>query len=1046
MSIKQIFTGDLGCYFATKIIQIFFNKYLYKVGLFMLFWGATTFLFSADYYLSPNGDDGASGDINNPWATISKANVTLTAGDTVFFRAGTYQDVIYPANSGTSTAKITYKGYQDEEVLITGTPNQPGVVFLGYNCNNSDWTAKSYIVIENLKIKNNYLPTTANCENIMIYGTNTHDIEIRNIEIVRNDSETEIFNSWVAGHRETGIVISKAYNNVVENCTISGLTKIGLKISSCANNNIIFNNDIAYTFNNCIDIGDGDYTFQGNLIEDNILSDSLTSDGIQFEPDYDLNPEEDDSSNQGVVIRNNIICYNAENALDLKGTCRIVIEDNLIFGNYGNNNGYVNVLTYDSSNNMTYNDELGGPGITHGANTKSKDIIIRNNFIYDNSSGIQVDKGYKVYNNVILNNARNYAGSNSTNSRNDKPLYTGPVIVKSLAGTNDACIKNNIIGDHPISEILFNSTLTHNLDINNNIYYNFDQVVFGDSYASNDWNALSFSQWQSFLEGITGINGCEENSSVVNGPDNIFINGSSRPVDEIQSYNYSPKLLSAAIDEGTFLTFTNGSGSGSTISLEDAGYFYDGFGITDGDTIQLEGQLKAARITAVDYTNNTITVDQTLTWSDNQGISLAYNGSNPDVGCYEYDKTLLYLKFDETAGTDAIDFSGKSNDGILNMGSSGYRVAGKIGGGIHFDGSSDYVAIAASPNLDVTDAISISAWVNVDATGTIMQIVSKYWGTYSMGLHSNGKFMVSYRNQDSTPNTIYGMTTAQTGVWYHVTGVIDSNSDVELYVNGNLEASQAFSGTSIQSQSNRQVSIGCGGNCNSYYFDGIIDDVRIYNHALASDEVNSLAMILHLKMDELSGLKANDSSIYNNDGVLNMSSVNYWVTGKTGNAIHFNGSSDYVSATSSPSLDVTDAVSISAWVNIDSTGSIMQIVSKYWGTYSIGVHNNGKFRVSYRNQDSTLNTIYGTTTAQTGVWYHVTGVIDSGGDVELYVNGNLEASQVFSGTSIQSQSNRQVSIGCGGNCNDYYFDGTIDELRIYPRILTSTEVSALYSQ
>jgi hypothetical protein len=61
----------------------------------------------------------------------------------------------------------------------------------------------------------------------------------------------------------------------------------------------------------------------------------------------------------------------------------------------------------------------------------------------------------------------------------------------------------------------------------------------------------------------------------------------------------------------------------------------DGWGIIEGDLIQLEGETQKVRITYVDYDNNTITVDSNISWNQGQGVSLAYEGSAPDIGAYE---------------------------------------------------------------------------------------------------------------------------------------------------------------------------------------------------------------------------------------------------------------------------------------------------------------------------------------------------------------------------------------------------------------------------
>ena len=77
--------------------------------------------------------------------------------------------------------------------------------------------------------------------------------------------------------------------------------------------------------------------------------------------------------------------------------------------------------------------------------------------------------------------------------------------------------------------------------------------------------------------------------------------------------------------------------------VDDAGYFCDGFGIVEGDYIQLEGQSVVSRITGINYGTNTITLETSLTWNDNQGVTLPYNGTAPDKGAHEYEEPLIKI-------------------------------------------------------------------------------------------------------------------------------------------------------------------------------------------------------------------------------------------------------------------------------------------------------------------------------------------------------------------------------------------------------------------
>jgi hypothetical protein len=94
---------------------------------------------------------------------------------------------------------------------------------------------------------------------------------------------------------------------------------------------------------------------------------------------------------------------------------------------------------------------------------------------------------------------------------------------------------------------------------------------------------------------------------------------------------------SRMIDAGGPLTTTVAAGSGTSMAVADALYFYDGYGIADepGDTIQLLGSAETAVVKAIDYKTNTLTLDRAVTWTKGQGVALRYGGSAPDMGAFE---------------------------------------------------------------------------------------------------------------------------------------------------------------------------------------------------------------------------------------------------------------------------------------------------------------------------------------------------------------------------------------------------------------------------
>jgi hypothetical protein len=158
----------------------------------------------------------------------------------------------------------------------------------------------------------------------------------------------------------------------------------------------------------------------------------------------------------------------------------------------------------------------------------------------------------------------------------------------------------------------------------NNLVYGKDNDLFQVGNAVGDGN--------DFFNGILF-------HQIANKPDKINYRGNvflDPLFVSINNHDYHLSDGSPAIDAGAFLTTTTSAGSGTTMIVEDSDYFMDGWGITEGDLIQLEGQTKRVRITNINYGTNTLTLDSSLSWSSGQGVSLAYTGSAPDIGAYEY--------------------------------------------------------------------------------------------------------------------------------------------------------------------------------------------------------------------------------------------------------------------------------------------------------------------------------------------------------------------------------------------------------------------------
>jgi hypothetical protein len=207
-----------------------------------------------EYFVAPDGDDNNPGTLSQPWKTIAKANRTIQAGDTLYVRGGTYNEIIEPFNSGTPDNKITYTNYQDEEVILRGEPDAAPVITVGWSVHGSGWDEKGHILIDGFTIRH-VIPSDQMPENstagVRIWGENTHHIEVRNCKIY-GDPQVP---------RQHGISIGKSSHNIVENNTINGVTGVGIIVGGGGNEtdeyNIIRNNVVLNSYFSHVDVGGG---------------------------------------------------------------------------------------------------------------------------------------------------------------------------------------------------------------------------------------------------------------------------------------------------------------------------------------------------------------------------------------------------------------------------------------------------------------------------------------------------------------------------------------------------------------------------------------------------------------------------------------------------------------------------------------------------------------------------------------------------------------------------------------------------------------------
>ena len=200
-----------------------------------------------------------------------------------------------------------------------------------------------------------------------------------------------------------------------------------------------------------------------------------------------------------------------------------------------------------------------------------------------------------------------------------------------------------------------------------------------------------------------------------------------------------------------------------------------------------------------------------------------------------------WWKFDEGYGTIALDNSGYDNHGTL--GGNPQWVAGYDRDALEFDGSGDFLDCGDNPSLNISDAVSLTAWIKIANLSIDQKIGGNQNGTnggFKMGIFSNNKVEFEIRSSSNVATlnrNANGGTELMEDVWYHVAGTYSQEDGyIKTYVNGNLDRQLVT--TEELGASPGTFYLGCEPfNTGANNFNGVMDDVRLYNKALTQVEI-----------------------------------------------------------------------------------------------------------------------------------------------------------------------------------------------------------------
>jgi PKD repeat protein len=193
--------------------------------------------------------------------------------------------------------------------------------------------------------------------------------------------------------------------------------------------------------------------------------------------------------------------------------------------------------------------------------------------------------------------------------------------------------------------------------------------------------------------------------------------------------------------------------------------------------------------------------------------------------------------FEEPSGTQVIDSSEGANHGTIS--GAVRTTSGKHGSALSFDGIDDWVTINDSPSLDLTTGMTLEAWLYPTATtGWRTAFMKETSDSLAYTLNANsGTYQPSTSFRTSTNwARLFGPTGLPPNEWTHLAATYDGATH-RFFVNGAEVDSSPQTGSILQS--NGVLRIGGNANWQGEFFQGHLDEIRIYNRALSPGEIQA---------------------------------------------------------------------------------------------------------------------------------------------------------------------------------------------------------------
>src|SRR5262245_57180055 len=709
-------------------------------------------------------------------------------------------------------------------------------------------------------------------------------------------------------------------------------------------------------------------------------------------------------------------------------------------------------------------------------------------------------------------------------------------------------------------------------------------MIAGGSYADAFGPAaLPASSWSYLAETYDGstlrlyVNGTEVASTahtgtIANSANPLQIGGDSiygqffdGLIDEVRVYNVALTAAQIQTDQATPVnngpdttaptqpgTLTASAVSGGEVDLS-WGASTDNVGVTGYLVERCQGAgcssfTQIATATGTSYKDTGLSASTSYSYrvrgTDAAGNLSPYsNTASATTSASATQGLVAAFGFDEGSGRTVTDASGNGNTGTIA--DATWVASGKYGKALQFNGTSALVTVPDAASLHLSGGMTLEAWVNPSA-------VSADWR--DVIYKGNDNFYLSATSTEaSSPDAgmiaggsyadAFGPAALPASSWSYLAETYDG-STLRLYVNGTEVASTAHTGTIANSANPLQIG---GDSIYGQFFDGLIDEVRVYNVALTAAQIQTdqatpvnngpdttaptqpgtltasavsggevdlswgastdnvgvtgylvercqgagcssftqiatatgtsykdtglsastsysyrvrgtdaagnlspysntasattsasatQGLVAAFGFDEGSGRTVTDASGNGNTGTI--ADATWVASGKYGKALQFNGTSALVTVPDAASLHLSGGMTLEAWVNPSA-------VSADWR--DVIYKGNDNFYLSATSTEASspdagmiaggsYADAFGPAALPASSWSYLAETYD-GSTLRLYVNGTEVASTAHTGTIANSANPLQIG---GDSIYGQFFDGLIDEVRVYNVALTAAQI------